>query len=194
MHKDQFHHRLNEILKYPDPKEAFYKLSDLYRSVNESQREDIRQKWPFTRNWSLPDQNTLACQVPGERACEQRIRASLIYNSIDDCRSDWRETLVSLCQIYHSAIHAGVNTDEIFREVASLSSTKTAQIVIGFLERSEEYKSPEEFCLKAVTTKGGIRIEYGDGWLTEEQVDELLSENSDKQCYGKGNRPWWKFW
>ena len=194
MNADQFQQQLNQILKDPDPMEAYYKLSDLYCSAHDSQREAIRQKWDFKRSWRLPDQNTFACQIPGERTCEQRILASLIYNSIEDCRFDWRDNLVSLCQIYHSTIHAGMNPDVLFREVARLSSPETSETIIGFIERTDEDKSLEAFDLKEVTTEEGVRIELVEGWPTEEEMGQQMKGVDDEQYPDKAKRRWWKLW
>jgi hypothetical protein len=75
MRQEMFNTQLGKILEEADPKEAFYKLCDLYLSADGEQREDIRRQWPFDRPWKLSDQTRLACIEVGERPCAERMSA-----------------------------------------------------------------------------------------------------------------------
>jgi len=158
MNQDMFEDQLRKIFEEADPKEAFYKLYDLYVSADGEQREDIRKQWPFNRRWKLPDQTQLACVASGERSCEERIRASLAYDSIENFQEDWRENLTSMCRIYHSAILAGMDPDGLFREIAALSSARGASMIIGFLERNEKDRSLEAHGYIEFPSPEGVRI------------------------------------
>ena len=158
MNQDTFGVQLEKILEEADPKEAFYKLCDLYVSADGEQREDIRRQWPFDRPWKLPDQSRLACVDDGDRSCGERIRVSLIYDSIEDFRVDWRDNLVGICRVYHSAILAGIDPDKLFREVAALSSERGARMIINFIERDEKDKSLQAFRYIESPTPDGVSI------------------------------------
>ena len=155
-----FAERLQAILKERDRKEAFYKLASLYASAAAEDRKEIRYGWDFHRDWLLPDQNSLACQIPDEKPCEERIRASLIYYSIHDFRDDWRDSWLALPLIYHSAIHVGLNADSLFREVAALSGALAAQRMIEFIQRKASERSLAACKLAEVRTPQGVRLEH----------------------------------
>jgi len=155
-----FQEQLQNILAEPDRKHAFYNLASLYASVTAAQRKEIRNGWDFRRDWLLADQNSLACQIPGEKPCEERIRASLIYYSIHDFRDDWRDSWLALPLIYYSAVYAGLNADSLFREVAAISGVSAAQCMIEFIQRKASDKSLAACKLVEVLTAQGVRLEH----------------------------------
>ena len=196
--------------------EGFYQLINLYASANASQREAIRKQWNFDRHWVYPNQDTLACTVPSGRSSAERIGASLIRLSILADRQDYRDTLVALCQIYHSARLAGLEADQLVNQVASLSSEQTARLFKEFINRDEYMKSFKVFYFKEVPSANGIRIErdyaqLDEGWpsVSEErqggasspEVSAKASVPFDLERYlEKGqqsnppSKPWWRFW
>jgi hypothetical protein len=161
MEKKDFDTRIKEALDREDPKEAFACLARLYASATPDQREAIRQGWDFNRAWLLPDSRTLACRLPGAPSCEERIRVSLIYNSIEDFRMDFRDNLVALCAIYHSALAIGLDADALFEEIARLSSTRGADMIRSFAGREPVLKSLEAFGWERVDTADGVIFK---GW------------------------------
>jgi len=160
MEQTEFDTRIKKTLGHEDPKAAFSYLARLFSSATPDQRDAIRQGWDFNRSWRLPDSRTLACRIPGEPSCEERIRISLIYNAIEDFRMDWRDNLVALCVSYHSALAVGLNADALFEEIAGLSSTRGADMIRSFVCREPELKSLAAFgwekvdSLDEVTFKG----------------------------------------
>ena len=147
---------LNEILNLPDRHEAFYMLADYYSSTSDNERENIRKSWDFNKEWIYPNYKTLAVSLPGERTCEERIRASLIFDSIGEYKApDFRETLIGFCLIYHSAIEIGLDPKKLFEEVAQISSPNFAIELKRFIDRSEEDKALEAFGLKRIIEKDG---------------------------------------
>jgi ABC-type methionine transport system ATPase subunit len=80
----------------------------------------------------------------------------LVYDSINAYRQqDFRETLIAFCVIYHSAREIGLNTDILFKEVAKISSSKMALLMLEFIERPEKSKALKSFYLKRVVEKDG---------------------------------------
>lgn len=155
-----FPEQLQTLLTEPDRKEAFYKLASLYASVAAEERREIRYGWDFHCDWLVPDQNCLACRIPGEKSCEERIRTSLIYYSIHDFRDDWRDSWLALPLIYHGAIDVGLNADSLFREIAALSGALAAQCMIEFIQRNSSEKSLQACKLVEVQTPQGVRLEH----------------------------------
>ena len=155
-----FPEQLQTLLTEPDRKEAFYRLASLYASAAADERQEIRYGWDFNCDWLVPDQNCLACRIPGEKSCEERLRASLIYYSIHDFRDDWRDSWLALPLIYHGAIHVGLNADSLFREVAALSGALAAKYMIEFIQRKSSDKTLDACKLVEIQTPQGVRLEH----------------------------------
>lgn len=55
-------------------------------------------------------------------------------------RTDFRDILMALSLLYHSAGKVGANADQLFRDAAKLSEPKVATLLTGFVERPAEEK------------------------------------------------------
>jgi hypothetical protein len=147
---------LKEILNLSDRHEAFYMLVDYYSSASDIERENIRNSLDLNKKWIYPKPETLAISLPGERSCEERIRASLIFDSIEEYKvPDFRETLIGFCLTYHCAKEIGLDHKKLFEEVAKISSPNFAKELKRFIDRSDEDKSLEAFGLKRIIEKDG---------------------------------------
>jgi hypothetical protein len=155
--QEQFDKQLETILLEPEPKEAFYKLCDLYARVLPQQRSEIRKQWNFNRAWEIPDQTTLACNLPKDRSCEERIRASLIYASLMN-HDDYRDVLIWLALIYHSALKSGINAVVLFKEIADISSPIAASLIHSFINRDPNEKSLSAWCLAEEPSVRAVRF------------------------------------
>lgn len=156
MRDEEFEQRLAEILQEPNPKEAFYRLSDLYFVASAEQREDIREDFDFGRKWEVPDDLTLAAHLPSEPDRELRVRAALISLSLFDMGGDDRYIIVALCPIYHSIKAIGKDADAWFRFFADISSPLIASHLARFAARRSEDKSLEAFLLESDVTEHGL--------------------------------------
>jgi hypothetical protein len=157
--QEQFKERLQAILLEQEPKEAFYNLCYLYSEALPEQRFEIRKRWDFNRTWELPDQTTLACDLPEDRSSEERIRASLIYTSLMN-DYDYRDVLVWLAPIYHSALKSGINAESLFKEISDISSPIAASLIHSFINRPPNSKSLSAWCLEEDLTAQGVRIRH----------------------------------
>jgi hypothetical protein len=148
---------LNEIFNLDDRREAFYMLVDYYISASDDERERLRKTWDYSKKWIYPNIETLAVDLPGERSCEERIRASLILNSIleEYYKRDMRDCLVLLCVKYHIAIEIGLDPRKLFEEVAKISSKEFAIELRDFIERPDADKALEAFGWKRVVENDG---------------------------------------
>jgi hypothetical protein len=155
----QFDVRLKAILCEPDPEESFYQLCDLYSQGLPERRVEIQKRWDFNRTWKLPDQTTLACNLSNDRSCEDRIRVSLIYASLMN-QSDYRDLLMWLAPIYHSALQCGINADDLLKDISNISSPVAASLIHGFINRTADEKSLAAWGLKAESTAQGVKIKF----------------------------------
>jgi len=146
---------LRDILNMPDRAEAFYLLVDYYKATSDNERENIRQSWDYGKEWVYPNPETLAVNLSGKHSCEQRIIASLVCYSINAyIPQDSREILIAFCVIYHSAREIGLDIDILFKEVAKISSSKMALLMLKFIERPERDKSLKAFyCIERIIEK-----------------------------------------
>ena len=153
----QFRSLLQEVILEPGPEEAFYDLCDLYAKALPEQRKEIRDNWDYKRVWQLPDQTTLACDIDTEHSPEERIRASLIYTSLMKT-DDYRDMLIWLAPIYHSARLAGMDAEAVIREVSDILSPVAASLMDSFINRRAEGKSLGAWCLREVVTDNGTKL------------------------------------
>ena len=140
---------LKDILTMEDRKEAYMLISRYYMSTSNNERQNIRSKWDFDLKWSYPDQSRLACCIGEYHSTKERIEASLVYYSIEDNKQNQRETFVGLALIYHSCLFSDLDPDELFEQVAKVSSERFASVLRQFLLRDPNDKSMEAFLLKS---------------------------------------------
>jgi hypothetical protein len=95
--------------------------------------------------------------VEGERTRAERLRASLIYDSIEDFRGTGATISCQCAEVYQSAFHAGISPDDLFGEIAALSSERGARFFISFIERDED-KSLRAFGFVVHQTPDGVVI------------------------------------
>ncbi len=186
MRAEEFEEQLALVLREPNPKEAFYGLRGLYYLADDKQRQIIRDGWDFNRRWIFPDQSTLACRIVAERDCEERIRMSLVYHSIENCRLDWRDNMRDLCRIYLSAIRAGIDADSLFQEVAALSSPHTSKVMMMVMNRDDDGKRLDASLFREVHSSEGVRI--------EDRITEYVKQVKREGPPKRERRRWWKFW
>ena len=140
-----FEQRLSEIVAERDPARAFHALAALYPRSTAEERERIRGAWPFGRRWRPPDPTRLACPVRGEPAPAVRCWTALLYHSIEDCRHDPRDNLVTLCAVHHSLLRLGLDARAEFERVAALSSSATAALLRGWSARTSADQRLDQF-------------------------------------------------
>lgn len=75
---------------------------------------------------------------------------------IEHDRIDFRDVLGSLSLLYHAGQKIGANPASLFEKAASIAEPRMAKLILGFLNRSEEYKSIQKsWGYAVVETEGG---------------------------------------
>src|SRR6185503_8830913 len=59
---------------------------------------------------------------------------------IEKERTDYRDILVALSLLYHSATRIGENPDQLLRSAAVLSEAGVSELIVGFVERPQQEK------------------------------------------------------
>jgi hypothetical protein len=137
-----------ELMNLADRSEAYLRLAVLYQNGTSEFRELVRGTWDFGAKWDYPDQRRLACRKNERHSCEERIRATLIYDAIEDFkREEIREKLIAWAVVYHSCRAAGIEPEDVFSQAAKISSPQTAQAMLAFIRRAEADKSMEAFMI-----------------------------------------------
>jgi hypothetical protein len=153
-----FEERLLEIID-DNITNALYRLANLYVNCTVSEREIIRKNWDFNREWEWPGAYKLACKIEGKPDPIIKVRNSLIIDSIADGKdNDYRENLIHMGIIYLSAPYVGLNPDQLFEEIAQISTPKFASALRQFYLRKPEDKSLDAWCLKEEKTKEGVKF------------------------------------
>jgi hypothetical protein len=165
MTSEEYNQQIHHILQVESPKEAFFKLCDLYLIASAQQRKEIRQNYFFERDWEAPAARTLAANIPGEPDREERIRASLILLSFVE-EADFRDGLVNAAVIWNSLKDIGKDADGWFRYFADMSSAGAASVMNNFLKRSEGDKDLSKWGLEREITEHGIVYK---GWEIDEE-------------------------
>lgn len=147
---------IDALAKFDDRENAFFLLTALYANATDAERNKIRKGWDFGVEWRFPDQNRLACKQHEKYSCKEKIRASLLYDSIEGFWGEYlREKLIGLAVIYHSCIAAGFEPQDEFEYAASLSTEKTAGFFRDFISRKEKDKSIQAFALTVCKNNEG---------------------------------------
>jgi hypothetical protein len=170
MTSEEFNRQIHNVLQIESPKEAFFKLCDLYLIVTAQQRKEIRQNYFFERDWEAPEARTLAANIPGEPDREVRIRASLILLSFVE-EADFRDELVKAAVIWNSLKDIGKDADGWFRYFADMSSAGAASVMNNFLKRFPEDKELSKWGWEREITEHGIVYK---GWEFDEEFFERL--------------------
>ena len=165
MTSEEFNQLIHQILQVESPKEAFFKLCDLYLIASAQQRKEIRQNYFFERDWEAPEARTLAAHIPGEPDREARIRASLILLSFVE-EADFRDGLVNVAVIWNSLEDIGKDADGWFRHFADMSSAGAASIMTNFLARPTADKELNKWGWERGVAEHGIVYK---GWEMDEE-------------------------
>jgi hypothetical protein len=157
--------KIKDIIKLSDREKAYHELAVLYIKGPEQIREQIRKNWDYGVEWILPDTRRLACSKNEKRSSRERILASLVYDAIENFREeDPRDKLVVLSVIYHSCLEVGLNPQNEFESIASISSEKVAIFFRDFIQRNPKNRSKEAFMLTTKKNSDG-EIEIFPSWM-----------------------------
>jgi len=157
--------KLKEIIAQPNREDAYYQLVSLFVDGPEKIREKIRKGWDFGVEWIYPDTRRLACSHNEKRSSRERILASLVYDAIEDLQQeDPKEKLVAFAVIYHSCIAAGLDPQEEFEKIASISSPRIASVFREFINRNPDNKSEDAFMLSTIINTEG-ETEIFPSWM-----------------------------
>jgi hypothetical protein len=160
MDDEQFLQRLCEIVAEEDRRRAFSQLCRLYASnATAAQREFMREQWDFGSRWQIPRDDTLTIEAADPIPPCERIREALLYHSIENARHDFRDNLMSICPIYHSAVQLGLDPAALFSEVAALSAREMADLLLGWLRRDPRDQELRAFGFREIRTPTGSRFE-----------------------------------
>lgn len=151
---------IDSILSMADREEAFLLLAERYASEGSELRSFVREGWDFDVQWEFPNPSRLACRKHEKSSCEERIKASLVYEVITSSTdADVRDNLVAWAVIYQSCCFAGIDPDATFKQVARLAPDDFARRLNAFIARQPEDKSLEAFMLqKHINADGETEI------------------------------------
>ena len=189
-----------QIAQY-DPYQDMYALLDqlcpIYLSAGPQQRAEIRSAVSDKEGiWSgLINYVYRAADRLQSSADREWLRLGLAAVSIEDCRIDFRDTVVALAELYVATEKAGIDPEPHFREVAELSSHQVSSggstSVSEILAKFDSYA-----VLKERRNQSEGRGEKEAPWKRRiyhfDQIGKYVEES------GKGSRgvsegiPWWK--
>jgi hypothetical protein len=71
---------------------------------------------------------------------------------------DYRDVLIWLALIYHSALKSGINAVVLFKEIADISSPIAAWLIHSFINRDPNEKSLSAWCLAEEPSVRAVRF------------------------------------
>jgi hypothetical protein len=149
---------LDKILMNPDRYVAYLDLTQEYIKNDVFFRTTVSELWDFGTTWIFPDRRRLTSTNEEFSTPEQRIKACLLYYSIDfrSCQIDIRDVMWQVAILYHTCIVAKLEPNIIFRSIAQISHPIVSSLLINFTERPEEQKSMKAFSLGKFTHDDGV--------------------------------------
>jgi hypothetical protein len=76
---------------------------------------------------------------------EAKVLRGLVSLSVENRTFDWRDSLLQLSLLYHSASKVGADAAELLQRVAAISSSRTSEGFLQFLATSPEHKEIANF-------------------------------------------------
>jgi hypothetical protein len=84
------------------------------------------------------------------------LRWAILALVVEDCQLDYRESLINLALLNHSANKTGVDLEKIFDSVKHCCSPQMLKFIVSFLMRPSEKQSIDAFGYVEITRKGGF--------------------------------------
>jgi len=115
------------------------KIIDSYIGANDYSRNLLRQEFLRQRQGDalLAFSERMAILAVRENN-PQRIFEGLIAHVIEDIRWDYRENLLILVLLYHSAVKIGVDPVALFEKAAGFATPKTVQFLHEYILKGEK--------------------------------------------------------
>lgn len=121
----------------------------------------------------------------------RRLLEGLIALVMEDYKGDWRENVMRLAPLYHSATKINVNPETLFSEAASFGNGEAAEIIAAFPSRDPKDRSLEAMWYREANNQEGFIYEQGPPIVkAREKSYKEVSIGVERL----ENKPWWKFW
>lgn len=98
----------------------------------------------------------MACLAVRERS-EKYLFEGLIAHAIEGAKFDWRENILVLSLIYHSAVKIGVDPVTLFKRASEFAEEPIAHIIHEFPDRKPEDRSIEAMGYIESSDKDGFK-------------------------------------
>jgi hypothetical protein len=132
----------------------------LYTTATATQRSELRH---MCKTNSLGGPKTWRDPTDHRRSDltrEQRMRQRLIAMSMEDGGPDDRDDILAIAYCYHNLALLGMDADKLLKEVAEISAPAFAKLLLNFVRRSPDDKSPESFKLTIEQMPDGPGFEF----------------------------------
>jgi hypothetical protein len=96
-----------------------------------------------------------AAVQPVRERDEEKIFKGLVALSVENQVFDWRDSMMVLFRLHHSALKIGADPSKLFRRVAAISSSRTGDNLLEFATRTAESLDLAKFGFKEGTDSYG---------------------------------------
>jgi hypothetical protein len=137
---------------------ALADLSRRYAQADDAERARMRDAISMEEFYTLLDFARRASVFGLRERQGGRLAAGLTAVSmVEQERVDYRDILVALSLLHHSAARVGADPAKLFRDAARLAEPNTRQLILGFLARPQQEKSLRDaWGHDEVETEGGV--------------------------------------
>jgi hypothetical protein len=139
----------------PEQEDWVLFICDRYLSGSPQERESIR-------SLVTPEMSFLFFMYAGVAAVravreqdEKKVFNGLVALSVENQVFDWRDSIMVLVQLHHSAVKIGADVSKLFHRAAAISSLRTGEGFLEFSARTSESLDLAKFGYKEGTDSHG---------------------------------------
>jgi hypothetical protein len=176
MPKEKYDFECEEMsLLKPVPHPLDSRLASLckrYAKSNDQERAAIRAAISMEEFYTLLTfAHRAAVFAIREHSAAWAVDGLTAVTMIEAERVDWRDILVALGLLHHAATRAGLDADQVFRDMSMLAEPGTAELVQDFRSRPRSDKKLNSWGFEEVETDEGIGLIQGGFGRTKPTYD-----------------------
>jgi hypothetical protein len=113
-------------------------MLDEVLSLSDDARQAIMQKVPREESGFLLGVAHGMSETAVRESRAGRLKYGVIAIILENRHDDWRETLIHLCLLNHSANKLGVNLQAVYAELRQYATPETADLMDAFFQEGEK--------------------------------------------------------
>ncbi|MCB0517056.1 MAG: hypothetical protein R2798_05065 [Chitinophagales bacterium] len=133
-------------------KEKIYQLAEEYNNAAETRRAEIINAITYDDSEKIRKYTKKLAELAVQQNKESYLVVGLLLQVMENAKLDFRDNIMQLSLLYHSAKKIGIDADKLFLAIAQIAADEMQRIMLQFLQRSEHNKSIEAMGFREVLT------------------------------------------